>query len=193
MERRCADKNSYIINSFDDFSCVKTQAALDKVCKRETPVICCIGSDLVLGDSLGPIVGTMLINKKVNAYIYGSLSSPITAKEIVILKEYLEKTHRNKEIISIDAGVGLKREVGCIKISDSGIKPGLGVKKNLPTIGTKSIIGIVAQKTENNNLLFNETRLSLVYKMATVIADSIANYVESLSENFSPDGILNVL
>lgn len=43
-------------------------------------ILLCIGTDLVIGDCLGPIVGEILINRNVNAYVYGTLTRPVTAK-----------------------------------------------------------------------------------------------------------------
>ena len=62
-----------------------------------------------------------------------------------------------------------------------GLKPGLGVDKELDMIGDISIIGIVASKSLKNYNLFNLTRLNLVYKMAEKIASGIENYITGQS------------
>ncbi len=139
----------------------------------KTPIIVCIGSDLVLGDSLGPLVGTMLKNKNLEAFIYGTLSHPITAREVEYARKYIKETHPNSTLIAIDAAVGNEDDVGLLRLFDKGLKPGLGVNKNLSAIGDVSIIGIVAEKSNQNFKLFNLTRLNLVYKMAETIADGI--------------------
>ena len=61
---------------------------------------------------------------------------------------------------------------------DKGLKPGLGVNKNLSEIGDVSIIGVVAVKSFKNYQLFNLTRLSLIYRMAETIARGISDYVD---------------
>lgn len=144
---------------------------------NKKPIIVCIGSDLVLGDSLGPLVGTFLKNKKLNAYVYGTLNLPITAKEISYAKTYLKQMHPDSVIIAIDAAIGNESDIGIIKVYDSGLKPGLGVKKELGIIGDISIVGIVAAKSLKNFNLFNLTRLNLVYKMAEIISDSLEEYL----------------
>lgn len=141
------------------------------------PVIVCIGSDLVLGDSLGPLVGTLLKKKGVNAYVYGSLSMPVTAKEISHLKSFLKKVHPKSFVLAVDAAVGDLGEVGKIKAYKKGLKPGLGVNKNLGEMGDCSIIGIVAEKSKSNKKLFSFTRLNLVYKMAEQIACGLEEYL----------------
>ena len=151
--------------------------------KNKKPIFICIGSDLVLGDSLGPLVGTFLKTKNVKSYIYGTLNFPITAKEVEYARTYLKQMHPSSISIAIDAAVGSSDDVGLIKVINKGLKPGLGVNKNLGIIGDISIIGIVAKSSFNNRELFNLTRLNLVYKMAEIIADGIEQYIKHLSSS----------
>ncbi len=147
------------------------------------PIILCVGSDLVLGDSLGPLIGTFLQKRNVPAHVYGTLSFPITAKEINYAKDYLKKTHPLSPVIAIDAAVGDLEDVGTIRVLNHGIKPGLGVNKNLKIIGDYSIIGIVTEKEHSKINLLNATRLNLIYKMAEQITAGVENFL--LKENSS--------
>ena len=144
--------------------------------ERKNPIFACIGSDLVLGDSLGPLVGTMLVKKNIPFYVYGTLKSPITAKDVLCVKKQLKLLHPNSYIISIDAGVGEVDDSGLIKTVNCGLKPGLGVNRNLGVIGDCSIIGIVAEKSAKNYQLFNMTRLNLIYTMAEKIVSGIESF-----------------
>ena len=73
----------YSFNFFNSLAPSGIVLALHQLVKTFSapPVILCIGSDLAIGDSLGPICGTMLKEKKSdpNAFIYGTLKSPVTA------------------------------------------------------------------------------------------------------------------
>ena len=140
------------------------------------PVVVCIGSDLAIGDSLGPITGSMLKYKTqgLGVFLYGTLSAPITAKEIKYMREFLRETHRKSPIIAIDAAVGEKGDIGLIKIDDTPIKPGAGANKKLGSLGDISIMGIVAEKSIANYGLLNTTRLNLVYSMAEIISEGIS-------------------
>lgn len=172
------DKETFSFNAFNDNSEKSIGNALISCNKKmQTPIIICIGSDLVLGDSLGPLVGTMLTRRNVNAYIYGTLNSPITAKEINCAKLHVKMLHPESFIVAIDAAVGNSEDIGLIKVSDKGLKPGLGVNKNLGVIGDCSIIGVVAEKSTQNYNLFNLTRLNLIYKMAERIADGVEKFL----------------
>ena len=63
------------------------------------PIIVCVGSDLVLGDSLGPLVGTFLKQRNAGAYIYGTLNQPITSKEVEYVRRYLKQLHPKSMVI----------------------------------------------------------------------------------------------
>ena len=141
------------------------------------PIIVCIGTDLAIADSLGPLTGSMLKYKMqgANAFLYGTLTEPVTAKEIKYVRTFLKETHRSCPIIAIDAAVGEKGDVGMIKLSDTPLLPGVGAKKQLGALGDISIMGVVAEKTLENFGLLNNTRLNLVYSMANVISDAVAS------------------
>ena len=140
------------------------------------PVVVCIGSDLAIGDSLGPITGSMLRYKTqgLGVYIYGTLSAPVTAKEIKLLKGFLKATHKDRAVIAVDAAVGASGDVGLIKAVDKPLLPGTGANKKLGSIGDLSVLGIVAEKSISNYGLFNTTRLNLIYSMAEIISDALS-------------------
>jgi putative sporulation protein YyaC len=140
------------------------------------PVIVCVGSDLAIGDSLGPITGSMLKHKTqgLGVFIYGTLGAPVTAKEIKYLRPFLKQTHPSSQIIAIDAAVGAEGDIGLIKLSNTPLFPGSGANKKLGAVGDISIMGIVAEKSLANYGLLNTTRLNLVYTMAQIISDGIS-------------------
>lgn len=143
------------------------------------PVILCIGSDLAIGDSLGPVTGT-LIRKKTKgfgAYVYGTLKNPVTAKEVKYVNDFLHKTHPNSKIIAVDAAVGEDSDVGLIKITDGALRPGSGANKRLGKVGDVSVLGIVAKKSAFSYSLLNLTRLNMVYAMSEIIAGALCSFV----------------
>lgn len=141
------------------------------------PVIVCIGSDLAIGDSLGPLVGSMLKYKTqgLKVFVYGTLAAPVTAKEIKYVRTFLRETHAGSQVLAIDAAVGAEGDVGLVKLSDSPLYPGAGANKKLGALGDVSVMGIVAEKSLANYGLLNTTRLNLVYTMSTLISDAVAN------------------
>ena len=143
----------------------------------ELPVVLCIGSDLAIGDSLGPIVGSMLKyeTQGLNCFLYGTLSAPVTAKEIKYMRTFLRETHRGRKVIAVDAAVGSEGDIGLIKVNDAPLFPGAGANKKLGSIGDLSVMGIVAEKSLLSYGLLNTTRLNLVYSMAEIISDGLSS------------------
>lgn len=144
--------------------------------RDKPPVIVCVGSDLAIGDSLGPIVGSMLRYKTqgLGIYVYGCLETPVTAKEIKYMRNFLRDTHAGSQIIAVDAAVGADGDIGLIKLTDAPLYPGAGANKKLGSIGDISVLGIVAEKSISNYGLLNTTRLNLVYTMAETVSDALA-------------------
>lgn len=178
------ETKSFSFSTFNDYASDGIfQSLVECNPHNKKPIFICIGSDLVLGDSLGPLVGTFLKNKNIQSYIYGTLNFPITAKEVEYARTYLKQMHPSSIAIAIDAAVGTADDVGLVRVLNKGIKPGLGVNKNLGTVGDLGIVGIVAGKSLQNHNLFNLTRLNLIYKMAEKISNGIERYIKYLNEN----------
>ncbi len=149
-----------------------------KRCLKEgaPPVVLCIGSDLAVGDSLGPVTGTLIKRRgEAEGYVYGTLKNPVTAREVKYVENFLRKTHPSSPIVAVDAAVGEESDVGLVKLVDSPLKPGAGANKRLGKVGDISILGIVARKSAFSYSLLNLTRLNVVYAMAEIIAGAISS------------------
>lgn len=110
---------NYSFNTFNDFAPDGISQALVQCNPTfKKPVFVCIGSDLVLGDSLGPLIGTLLRKKNLSSYVYGTLNFPITAKEVEYARVYLKQMHPESIIMAIDAAIGPNDDVGLIKICE---------------------------------------------------------------------------
>lgn len=143
--------------------------------KENRPIVfVCIGTDRSTGDSLGPLVGTLLEEKMISPFfVYGTLENPIHA---VNLKEQLSEItekHSDPFIIGIDACLGRLKSVGVIQIAEGPVKPGAGVNKELPEVGDIHITGIVNVSGFMEFFVLQNTRLNLVLKMAKTIANGI--------------------
>lgn len=171
----------YSFNLYNSLAAGGEVLALKRILPELTdaPVIVCIGSDLSVGDSLGPVTGTKLKEKLkgYNVYVYGTLAKPITAHEVKYTNQFIKSTHPNSTVIAIDAAVGAAGDIGLIKVAKRGIKPGSGANKRLQKVGDVSVMGIVAEKSLFNYSLFSSTRLNIVYKMAEIIADGVATFI----------------
>jgi len=147
--------------------------------KHDSIVILCIGTDRSTGDSLAPLVGHKLQNLKQDSiYIYGSLHDTVHGKNLVETIDKIKATHRNPLIVAIDACLGRMDHVGYINMWEGGLKAGTGVGKDLPKVGDISIAGIVNFSGFMDFMVLQNTKLSLVMKMADMIADGIKDVLE---------------
>lgn len=134
-------------------------------------VVMCIGTDRSTGDSLGPLVGDMLSRWRLpGIHVLGTLDEPVHAKN---LEEVLIKTAYQYPcafIVAIDASLGILEHVGSISVGRGPLKPGAGLKKDLPPVGDMHITGIVNTGGFMDFLVLQSTRLSVVMRMADIIA-----------------------
>ncbi|MBU9722310.1 MULTISPECIES: spore protease YyaC [Bacillaceae] len=137
-------------------------------------VLVCIGTDRSTGDSLGPLIGSKLNERRCMIPIYGTLNNPVHAKNLVETMEKIESTYNNPFIIGIDACLGRSSSVGYITVANGPVRPGAAVKKQLPEVGNIHITGIVNVNGFMEMMVLQNTRLSLVMDMAEIISRSIA-------------------
>lgn len=140
---------------------------------NQPKVLVCIGTDRSTGDSLGPLVGTKLVETEHTFFkILGTLENPVHASN---LPEYLELIEgmANPFVIAIDACLGNTDNVGYINIGEGALRPGAGVNKNLPSVGKLHITGVVNVGGFMEYFVLQNTRLSIVMKMANIISRGI--------------------
>lgn len=143
------------------------------IIEREN-IIVCVGTDRVTGDCLGPLVGTLLTEKKIPGLtVIGTLEDPVHALNIHETVEHVKEIEGSTTVIAIDACIGDEDDLGNIILRDTPIKPGQGVGKKLPRIGDYSIIGITANENCGGFFSQSQIRLGLVYPMAKKIAAAI--------------------
>lgn len=147
-------------------------------------VVVCIGTDRSTGDSLGPLVGTKLLEKSPSHFhIYGTLEEPIHAINLKDTIKHIYRLHQNPFVIGIDACLGKLKNVGTISAGTGPVKPGAGVNKSLPPVGDIHMTGIVNISGFMEYFVLQNTRLYLVMRMADLIAESIVQASCQLSKD----------
>ncbi|MDR0751996.1 MAG: spore protease YyaC [Christensenellaceae bacterium] len=146
----------------------------------QIPVIMCIGSTSIIGDSLGPLVGDILRYKHhAKAYIYGSLKRPINGINYREYLEYINFMHSNPFIIAIDACVGSEIDIGQVKISKSGIRAGAALKKPFSRIGDIGIVGVVALKAEDNLKTLSAVNMENLIDISLAVATRVIKLLDA--------------
>jgi putative sporulation protein YyaC len=137
-------------------------------------VFLCIGSDRVTGDSLGPMIGHHLKKHSLFATsVYGTLTHPVHALNLVETIAYIHDAHPNCLLIAIDASLGSKKHLGYITLGQGSLKPGAGVHKKLPPVGDIFITGIINTTGTFEHLILQTTRLATIMRISDCITSAI--------------------
>ncbi|HXL04524.1 MAG TPA: spore protease YyaC [Bacillota bacterium] len=141
----------------------------------------CIGTDRSTGDALGPLIGTRLVALGLDtSYVWGTLDFPVHAANLHAAIDEAYSSFQNPYVIAVDACLGRLENVGMVTVSRGPLRPGTGVSKTLPPIGDIHVTGIVNVGGYMEYLVLQNTRLSVVMKMADIISKALLQ----LSEEF---------
>lgn len=144
--------------------------------KRKNIVFACIGTDRSTGDSLGPLVGTYL--ERMGYGVIGTIDDPLHAEN---LEERVGKISKKSTVVAVDASLGSSANVGEIKVRKGPISPGAGVGKDLIKVGHMHVVGIVNVGGFMEFFVLQNTRLSLVMRMANEIVSAITEVLPTPS------------
>lgn len=140
----------------------------------EPPVFLCIGTDRVTGDALGPLVGDALTRRfNLPCFVYGTLALPVTALTLCDALAFIGRRHRGRTLFAVDSSLGSPADIGKIRLTRGGIRPGRATGKDLPLTGDAAITATVAPLGERNAL--SSVRLGLVVRLAEDIASTVAD------------------
>lgn len=155
---------------------------------RDPVIVLCIGTDRSTGDCLGPLVGHKLsaMHNNNRFLVYGTLDNPVHAKNLKETLAEIRDLYTNPFTIAVDASLGTMERIGHITIAEGPLRPGAGVKKTLPSVGDMHVSGIVNFGGFMEYLILQNTRLSLVMKMANIISSGIHYSFRKTTSGSSP-------
>ncbi|NPV92449.1 MAG: spore protease YyaC [Firmicutes bacterium] len=162
----------------DPFSAIRLSDSLQRHLQRldqeraRSVVAVCIGTDRSTGDSLGPLVGSKLNRMRLPylSRVAGTLDKPVHATNLKQTLEEIAGEFESPLILAVDACLGRLESVGFITLAPGALQPGAGVNKTLPPVGDLHISGIVNVGGYLEFMVLQNTRLSLVMRMADRIA-----------------------
>jgi putative sporulation protein YyaC len=171
-------------NTFvNEFSTILYNLKMDKPFSNY--IFLCIGSDKIIGDSYGPLVGQKLKENLKNMYnnieVYGTLDKTISAINIEKNIEKIYYTYKSPCIIAIDSALGTQEKIGKIYVSNQKLECGKGLGKRSVLVGDISIKGVVGKdyKIQRYNMSsLQNASLGEVIKLADVTAMGIYNTIK---------------
>lgn len=146
-------------------------------------VFLCIGTDRMIGDCFGPLVGTKLEEnfENYNINIYGTLEKNVSYTNIKEIVTKIKKQYKNPYIIAIDSALSKQENIGKIFLSNEKLILGKCLNKNKIEVGNLSIKAVVGKNykiTNYNFYVLQNTSLNKVIKLANVVADGITEVIK---------------
>lgn len=157
-------KNNYQLKYLSDF--IRNKLPIGK-----RVAIICIGTSRSTGDSLGPIVGTLLSKYGfANADVYGTIECPVHALN---LEQIINKVLLSEDlpfIIAVDSALGRKSSVGMIYADNRPVQPGAALNRKLQQVGDVSVTGVINVMNQRSLAMVQNTKQGKVMQMAEAIA-----------------------
>ena len=173
------DSKNIFIN---DFKMAYNKMKNKKECKELA--FLCVGTDRVIGDCFGPLVGSKLLEllekeNISNINVLGSLEKNINYNNI---ENIIEKVNDKTGLIVIDAALSKKENIGKIFVANKSTVLGKGLNKNKIDIGDISIKSVVAKDYKIPGYNFKSlqnTSLNDVIKSSNIVAEGIYDVIKN--------------
>ena len=166
--------NKYI-NFVDEFYNIIKNKIYDNI------IFVCIGTDRITGDCFGPIVGSILLNKKIkykipNVQILGCLEENVNFSKIEekVIPQILK--YEKPLVISIDAALSEQCNIGKIYIKNEGMELGKSLNKHMELFGDISIKAVVGKNMKSNKenfTILQNISLNEVIRLSNLVANGI--------------------
>lgn len=149
-------------------------------------VFLCVGTDRVIGDAIGPLVGSKLkaLFKNYNIFninIYGSLKDNVNYINVQDTIKKINNYHKDACIIVIDSALSKKENIGKIFVSNAKTMLGKGLNKNKVEVGDISIKAVVGKDlkiTKYNFKNLQDISLGLILDLSETLANGIFEVIK---------------
>ena len=141
-------------------------------------VFICIGTNKVIGDSLGPLVGTYLKVLYHNIKVYGDIKQNIDYNNINKVINFVNVKYKNHTKVLIDSALG--NNVGDIVLYSGSISLGKGIGKEKNIYGDiiiKAVVGRNYNSTKKNFYELKKRNFEEINSIARNVIDLIPSII----------------
>jgi len=158
---------------------------VDKIAKElasiidDIPIVLCLGSDRVLQDCLGPMIGSTLVEQGYPSYVYGTLDAPICCQNLEYAYQFIKATHPYKKLLVVDASSTKDQErLGKIVLAQD-YKP-LNPKLQDIELSANWFLFGVCSMYNNTFPQMAGTRLAIIQKLAETMSTALISAVAQI-------------
>lgn len=149
-------------------------------------VFLCIGTDRLIGDSFGPLVGTRLkeLFEKYNICninIYGTLNENICYTNVDKWIKIINNNHPGACIVVIDAALSKETNIGNIYVKKEKMELASGLNRHKiidGNIAIKAVVGKNYKLAKTNFLSLQNVSLNDVINLSRIVAEGIYEVVK---------------
>lgn len=147
--------------------------------------ILCVGTNKIIGDSIGPIIGSNLKHMENDfMHVFGTTCNPLDFYNARNIINNLYENYEKPYIITIDAALSDKNRKGEIVLNKGFIKIGKALDRSICFYSNTNINCVVGKNSEyaNNNLeeLLNADE-KRVYEMSKIVSTGIKNVLKKVN------------
>ena len=146
-------------------------------------IFLCIGTNRIIGDSFGPLVGYKLkkmFQRNENIEVIGDLENTVNLANVKRIIENIYSTYETPFVIAIDSAVSNRIEIGNIIVSNSKMNvAGSYINKKI-YVGDISIKGVTSKDlkyAKYNFKLLQNVPLNLIMNMSETVAEGIYDVI----------------
>lgn len=175
------ERNELYNNFVNDFS--NKMCSITDGNSYSNVIFLCIGTDRLIGDSFGPLVGSRLATLLKGAdrlNVVGTLENNVCLCNISEVLQNIRNTYSNPFVVAIDAALSIPSQIGSVLVSNGGLCVGSSLNRRSVTVGDMSIRGIVGRNCKNANqnmIILQNVPLSRVVNMAEIVSSGIYNSI----------------
>lgn len=165
-----------------DFECELEKLLKKNLKNHQRIVIVCIGSDLMVGDCVGPLVGHKLVHSHYGGItVYGKLGQLIGVHNLKETIQEINYKYKNPLIIAVDSTlVPDPDNIGLVGLTEGGIIPGSGFYEETLEIGHISITGTTSAGNISKEKFAQSVSLNLVMQLSDFIANCLLNVLDRI-------------
>ncbi|MCL2539851.1 MAG: spore protease YyaC [Firmicutes bacterium] len=156
--------------AYSKYAAAAVAGCLSSIVNRHgrLPVVVCLGTDRVLADCFGPVVGSKLLAAGLPIFVYGSLQRPVTAIGMKYCLQFVRALHPHLPVWIVDAQTSFNNKFGVITVADE-FQPYVKAAEPCP----QADLYITAAVSQADKTSLRGAALSVIDKAAEVISNAI--------------------
>jgi len=152
-------------------------------------IILCVGTNKIIGDCIGPMVGQKLqtkLKEKKNhqkIIIYGNMEETLNFKNARQVIENIYKIYEKPLMITIDSALGTEKLIKRIVVNQGWIKIGNSLERSICYYSHINVKGIVGENKSNfkeNIETLKNVRPGLVIGLANDVVEGLENIISKI-------------